>query len=255
MDKQKIEDKIKKLLRLATSANVNEAAAAAGQAQALIEKYNIDLSMAEAEGDDGSEPVRDWKPADNRDIPLFVVKQRMPTWRWSLAWSVAEVNGCKPWSYSDYVTREDGSWGWQRTAYLVGDPRDAAHAAAIYQYIEAQIDALCKRKGAGMGRAWANSFRMGAASEIGRRLEQASRAERKRLKGEAEGEQALVRVEAAIARLDERGAKVTAFMEAMEMSYSSGGGGSVSDGGGYSAGVKAGRSIKLGGGSTKALKS
>lgn len=253
MDKQKIEDKIKKLLRLATSANINEAAAAAGQAQALIEKYNIDLSMAE--GGDGGEPVRDWKPSDNRDIALFVVKKRMPTWRWSLAWSVGEVNGCKPWSHSDYVTREDGSYSWQRTAYLVGDPRDAAHATAIYHYIEAQIDALCKRKGAGLGRAWANSFRMGAVSEIGRRLEQASRAERKRLKGEAKGEQALVRVETAIARLDERGAKVAAFMEAMGMSYSSGGGGSVSDGGGYSAGVKAGRSIKLGGGSTKALKS
>lgn len=255
MDKQKIEDKIKKLLRLATSANVNEAAAAAGQAQALIEKYNIDLSMAEADGGDGGEPVRDWKPADNRDIALFVVKQRMPTWRWSLAWSVGEVNGCKPWSYSDYITRDDGSYTWQRTAYLVGDPRDAAHATAIYHYIETQIDALCKRKGAGMGRAWANSFRMGAVSEIGRRLEQASRAERKRLKGETKGEQALVRVETAIARLDERGAKVAAFMEAMEMSYSSGGCGSVSDCGGYSAGVKAGRSIKLGGGSTKALKS
>jgi len=255
MDKQKIEEKIKKLLRLATSANVNEAAAAAGQAQALVEKYNIDLSMAEAEGGDDSEPVRDWKPADNRDIALFVVKKRMPTWRWSLAWSVAEVNGCKPWSYSDYIAREDGSYEWRRTAYLVGDSQDAAHATAIYQYIEAQIDSLCKRNGAGMGRAWANSFRMGAVSEIGRRLQEASRAERKRLTGEAKGEQALVRVETAIARLNERNGKVEAFMAAMGMSYSSGGGGSVSDGGGYSAGVKAGRSIRLGGGSTKALKS
>lgn len=50
MDRNKALDKIKKCLRLATSANPNEAAAAMRQAQALMRKHGIgqdDVSMAD----------------------------------------------------------------------------------------------------------------------------------------------------------------------------------------------------------------
>ena len=89
-DKQKIIDKIKKLLALATSDSIGEAAAAAAKAQELMEKHAIEEAM-----------LRDQEPNNTStpDITSVVLWRggKVPSWMLQLACGIGEVNRCKVW--------------------------------------------------------------------------------------------------------------------------------------------------------------
>ena len=82
MNKEKILDKIKKCLALSKSANEHEAAQSLKQAQALMEKYEVnavDIALSEV-----SEQKADRKMAF-----------KLANWQWSVATMISDVFGCK----------------------------------------------------------------------------------------------------------------------------------------------------------------
>ena len=82
MNKEKILDKIKKCLALSKSANEHEAAQALKQAQALMEKYEVnavDIALSEV-----SE-----QGADRR------MAVKLAEWQWAVANMISEVFGCQ----------------------------------------------------------------------------------------------------------------------------------------------------------------
>ena len=82
MDKKKVFDKIKKCLALSKSANEYEAAQALRQAQALMEKYEVnavDIALSEV-----SEQKVDRKMAF-----------KLANWQWRVANMIADVFGCQ----------------------------------------------------------------------------------------------------------------------------------------------------------------
>lgn len=82
MNKEKILDKIKKCLALSKSANEHEAAQALKQAQALMEKYEVnvvDIALSEV-SEQGADRRMAFKLAD---------------WQWSVANMIADIFGCQ----------------------------------------------------------------------------------------------------------------------------------------------------------------
>ncbi len=254
---ERIKTKVRRLLSLAKSDNVNEAANAAAAAQALIDQHHIDLAMLDA-------PMQEEEIVnDARRFECFRTKKRCVAWKWSLLWSIAGINDCQPWSQTVYV---DGAMS--RVFYVIGRPTDALQVVSLFTFVVAQIEYLsthCE----GKGRGYRNSFRHGAGTEVEDRLEQAhhdlhakleetAKAERKALTGQADlfaaasKKTALVRAETAVARLAERGKKVEAFMEYSGLKYrTTSTSVSVSDGA-FESGRAAGRTVRTSG-SAKAI--
>ncbi|QEM66723.1 DUF2786 domain-containing protein [Geobacter sp. FeAm09] len=86
MSKQKIIERIKKLLKLANSSNEHEAAAAAAaaKAQELLSQYNLDESLLSEGGEDS-------KAAGMASVKTLI---RLPSWGYTLASAVAAAFDC-----------------------------------------------------------------------------------------------------------------------------------------------------------------
>ncbi len=248
---EKIIDKIRKLLALAKSDNVNEAAAAAARAQAIIDNHKIDLALLQEEEqheEQPEEPVRRCL-----DFPLFAVARRIPAWKWDLAWSLCDANQCRPWSSTEYDEAEEK---YARVCYVIGRTGDAQTVQYLHQYLAHEIDRLAKTH-SGKGRTWLNNFRLGAVSEIERRLKLKKRYDRKALTrsaAESGDSTALVKMESALARIEAQDKMVDKWMEAQDdMKYSSNSSDVYHDPDGFEQGRTAGASVSLGAGKTRAL--
>jgi hypothetical protein len=146
--------RVRKLLALATSPNVHEAASAAAAAQALIARHRLEGLLA-AEQAVEAEPI-----TDGRDAPLEVAR-RVRKWKVVLAAGLAEVNGCTAY------TAEVGD----ATHLLVaGRDEDRAAVAALWSWLVQRLEWLSATHGAGRSRDWHESFRIGAADAIVARL-------------------------------------------------------------------------------------
>lgn len=150
-------DRVRKLLALAGSPNVHEAALAAARAQALIEAHRLEgLLAAQAEAE--AEPI-----VDGRDQPLEVGR-RIRKWKQALAMQLAEMNGC--------LAYTAGPRGDQRLL-LAGRPEDRAAVIEVWSWLVQRIEWLSATEGAGRDRAWHEAFRVGAADTVARRMAQA----------------------------------------------------------------------------------
>lgn len=225
-------DKVRKLLRLAESPNANEAALAAAKAQRLIDEHNLSaqllaLDAAEAVPD---EPICDF---EDKGAPLET-NRRHPRWRTQLAGTIARANGCRV-----YINGENIA--------LVGRPSDAETVRYLFAYLTREVERLCEREGAGCGVTWRNNFRLGVVYAIMEKLKEA----RERFKGEARkqatSDMALMRVNSALARVEERGMDVADWIKTNLKLVSRGGSGGSYDPGAVAAGKQAGKSIRIGG--------
>ena len=185
--------RVRKLLALATSPNVHEAAAAAGAAQALIERHRLQAQL-DADADAAEDAARD-PITDGREAPLEVAK-RPRKWKLVLASSLAAANGCV--AYTTELGRETH-------ILLAGRASDREAAAALWEWLVTRIEWLSATHGAGRDRAWHDAFRIGAAEVIVGRLREGRDAERA-----AVGTAAMERLEPAVAA---RAAAVTRFSE------------------------------------------
>ena len=154
-----IVDKIRKLRALASSANLNEAAAAAAAAERLIQEHNLAEAEIAASGE---------APADERveaeEIGTF--KGKLATWQSNLVVHLMMAYQCS--GYWQRTRRNGVIVGYRFVAY--GRPSDLAtfrYQAAFYAL---EIERLAQESGQGRGRRFLNSFRLGAVRAIGEAL-------------------------------------------------------------------------------------
>ncbi len=141
--------KIKALRALATSSNVHEAAAAAAQAEALLQKHRLDEAALEG----GGEPTE--APQEAAE-PLEWHKGHLAWWRVHLGSTLLRNHGCV-----DYVATR----GSRRCHVIIGRPSDVATVRYLYAWLTTEIGRLRDRH-PGMGRSWRNSFCLGAVDGI-----------------------------------------------------------------------------------------
>lgn len=143
--------RVQKLLALATSSNVHEAAQAAAAAQALIDRHRLEGLLA----GEAAEPV-----TDGADEPLERAR-RPRRWRAVLAAALAEANGCMAWS---------AERGGQTELYVLGRAEDRAAVRALWEWLAPRIEWLSATHAAGRDRAFHEAFRVGAIDAVTRRL-------------------------------------------------------------------------------------
>lgn len=166
-------DRVRKLLALATSPNVHEAAAAAARAQRLIAEHRLDQWLA-AEAD--PDPI-----VDAADEPLEVGR-RARKWKVALACALAELNGCVAYT---------AARGGEERIVLVGRARDRAAVRALWDGLVKRIEWLSATHGPRRDRAWHEAFRIGAVDAVVERLRGVGEEVR------AEHPEGLVRIDAA----------------------------------------------------------
>jgi len=157
--RDKVLDRVRKLLRLSKSDNPHEAENAAARAQELIERHRLEAGdLEESESKFGV-----FSPA------LFVGK-RIADWRVALATGVAEPNGCEVLIW-DQDPDADGNYA---TDLLVaGARRDCEAVHYLYSYLTKEVERVVKRSGIGQDKLWRDSFRSGLITRIHNRLMEA----------------------------------------------------------------------------------
>jgi hypothetical protein len=179
-------DKVRKLLALADSPNIHEAALAAARAQALIDEHRLQGLLAAEQVD----PV-----ADGRDDPLHT-SRRLRRWKVSLAMALAGLNGVVAY------THKQGKF---HHIVLVGTAADRAAVQVLWQALVHRIAWLSATHGEGRDKRWHDAFRIGAVQTISARLQRGQQSSRQALSTTA-----LVTVDGRIAARQER---VQAFVK------------------------------------------
>jgi hypothetical protein len=141
-------DRVRKLLALATSPNVHEAAAAAAAAQALITRHRLEALLAAPE----IAPPFD----DGRDDPLDAAR-RARVWKIVLADALAEANGCVVWT----TLRGD-----DELLLVAGHPDDRAAVRALWDALVRRVEWLSATHGPGKPKKWHDAFRVGVVDAI-----------------------------------------------------------------------------------------
>lgn len=169
----KIRDRIAKLLRLAKSSNVQEAANAAAHAQRLLEQHNIAAASVDETGSR-------FQVKDHGDDPLLGGRRIAP-WRWCLVHTLAELNGC-----ATYVHEFEPD-GYQEVC-LIGTTEDVDHVRAMFGHLTREVERLAvayKPRGKKSVRVAKSSFRLGAVDMIEERMVDVQREVRRRARCQA----------------------------------------------------------------------
>lgn len=221
-------EKIQKLRRLATSSNVNEAAAAAAAADRLIQEHGLEEAQLEADGQTAgemasleAEPVASWTGLT-------------PAWQLSLGSLLAHHYDCA-------CFRERNVYGKSRkveSLRIVGRPSDVATMRYMFAWLTLEIERLAHGSRAAAGASPAetvairNSFRHGAVHGVIYAMRESKRAAR------------ATATSAAIVLVDSRLAASEAALKHAEPGLVSAAKvGGASRGDAYRDGVKAGRDL------------
>ena len=146
--------RVRKLLALATSPNVHEAASAAAMAQTLIARHRLERWL-DAEDAVATDPIE-----DARDAPLEVAR-RLRKWRVLLASALADANGCVAYTLNR---------GRDEAIVIVGRAADRAAIEALWSWLVKRIEWLSATHGAGQSRQWHDAFRVGVVAAVADRL-------------------------------------------------------------------------------------
>lgn len=152
-DQSKIVDKIKRLFKLSSSPNENEAMQAASKAQELLIQHNLSMSDVYKDGFCGE--------VIEHEVEVF---KNIPTWKRALIFGVSESNMCAPIVRSKNV---DGSI--LRRVVFVGRPENAVVAGLLYDYLKNEVERLSKlTKDTSL--TYRTSFKFGCAKRLYQRL-------------------------------------------------------------------------------------
>lgn len=240
MADEKILDRVRKLLELAKSDNIYEAASAAAQAQALMSRHAIEQAMLSTVT--AEEEIE-------QDVLDAGSGATLATWRGALARAICEANGC--------TCLRSGA-----QLLVIGRPSDASKVRYLHRYVEREIERLCKLaldERGNPGRTWANNFKLGAVSAARDALVAVTAAARAAARREADASDtlgsgaALVRVNSALAKLDAHRGNVEAYMRRRYPNIRAVKRTARTDVGAREAGRRAGASIDLGGSSKGSL--
>lgn len=246
MTREKIVDRIAKLLRLSeNNDSVEEAALAATRAQELMLQHQIDAATLSSEMDEAEEELEELV------MDSVFEGTRRSHWKTELWYGVCNGNNCVGYTWGGQRHKRSFSKGVRMAA--VGRQSNVETSVYMFKWLLVEIDKLAKEavgaKGfvdRGDARRYGNSFRVGAATEIRQRLCQMktqvySAAERR---GQST---ALVLVKNdAIAVANQAPALMAAagYRVSKKGRYQ---GGSITSRGGFYAGRKAAQNISLGG--------
>lgn len=162
--------------RAATEA---EAAAAAGRLHALLLRHRLtadDLDFDERSfAEDGE--------------PLFA-SSRIPTWKWYLAFVIADANHVFLWV--EELER-------LRQVRAVGGRPDVDALRYLFELVLCQLERLSRRACSGRPRGYGLSYRMGVVDAVKEKLRAATDTTHRDLRGSGD-RRALVRLEAAVQR-------------------------------------------------------
>ncbi len=240
MTRDRLIDRIAKLLALANNNNsVEEAALAASRAQALMLEHEIDQATVELSDE----------PPELEDVVMDSIKlgKTRVSWKADLWYGIAEGNGCQG------VTGPGGR-GRLAKLYAFGRQSNVETCRYMYQWLVKEVDRLAKQALAerdcpdmGANRRYANSFRAGAAQVIARRLEDARAATFRQAEAQGKGcALVLVKNDMAVVKREAKDLQRKAWGGVATGSYSRG---AVSSGAGYRDGKQAGGGVNLGSGS------
>lgn len=154
MEQERIVEKIRKLLALATSSNQAEAEAAAAKAQALLQAYN--LERAQIEGAAGARPLY------LKQIVELGSNQR---WRRYLLDAIADAHFCKA-VYTPGQPRMS----------MIGEPHNLDVVEFLYLCLARQLESLAaaayrQSRSPLAAVTWKDGFYLGAVSSLRQRLE------------------------------------------------------------------------------------
>lgn len=172
-----------------------EVAAALAAANRLLEREGLERAQLELDGaEETEEPQVFTEPLD--------ASKRVTMWRGDLAMALAQARGC-------FVYKSRGLG-----IMIVGTPSSASTVRYLYSYCVREIDRITSLEASGMGKVYANSFRLGCNDAI----RTAINAEREKVRAEeraavANDCTALVSLDKAIARLDNEQASAQARAE------------------------------------------
>lgn len=192
-------EKIRKLLRLAQSDNPHEAALAAGRAQALMERHQIesvDLNVEAIPEVGRHEDVLDFKGG------------KLYAWRIELADTLARAHRCRIIIQSRFSHWADENKVYTKSMTLVGSRNDAAAVGYLHTYCSTELERLVKIHAQGKGKRYVNSFRRGVVLAIREALEVERRRTRDWANAEGRG--------SALAKLDQMEVKVVAMLEGLK---------------------------------------
>jgi Protein of unknown function (DUF2786) len=227
-------EKIAKLRRLAQSANLNEAAAAAAAADRLMQEHGIAEAQLEAAGEMPKEsPVEE-------STPLAQWVGGTPQWELSLVTQLARHYGCSTYGSTDAKEVGPNQWRDSYSTHVVGRPSDIASVRYMYAWLKLEIERLAKIN-AGNGRAWINSFKHGAVAGVLEAMRAAKASVMAETKASASSPTASTSTSAALVLIDNRAGEAKAARDALHPNLRSGGRiGGASSAGGYGAGKTAG---------------
>jgi len=204
MNLQEAIEKAAKLLRLATSPNVNEAALAAAKAQEIIDKYRLDVNDIDFDANtkrEDSEPVKDFgynDPLDAPDAKQFA-KEMI-----SLANLISYHN-------QTYVSYRKLST-YHIEIRIVGRPADVQTTRYLYGFYKLQVLEMVKRMCVGNSPTYKGQFIMGVIDAIREKLRvQFDLTVKSARDSAADNSLALVRVNKAVSRLEDRRKEVILF--------------------------------------------
>jgi hypothetical protein len=229
---ENVAEKVRKLLRLATSSNVNEAALAAAKAQQLIDEHNLTDALLSIDSEQ-REPDESIEDFGRKGAPLDTGK-KLDRWRWYLASTLLRANGC-----AGYVSGGD--------IHIIGRPMDADAVRYLYAYLKREVEQLVTRNARGCGRTYVNNYRLGVVDTIAKKVNSEREAFRQKIREEASrtGGTALVRVNTALTRIDQKHAEAVSWTERNMNLRSSGRSSSRLDFNARAAGQRDGQSIAV----------
>ncbi len=195
--------KVAKLLRLAKSDNVNEAAVAASMAQAIMERFKLQASDVDVNAPNGARASTNGaRPQDSEPIQNFghvPLDTQNSTWRIRLASTLAHANQCMLYLSGKHLC-------------LVGRASDVDTVRYLYSWLAPEIDRLTVLHGKGNGKTWCNNFRLGVCDAIAEKIHAQTETTRAEVRAEAfatGGESAIVRVNQSIERVKAQTAEVS----------------------------------------------
>ncbi len=149
---ERIGEKVRRLLALATSSNEHEAAAAAAKAQELMFKYK--LTAAQIPGNpDAESPI----------THLNFQDEKGGRWRFRLLAGVGRYNFCSV-----------GKYRYGRKEYaIVGKPEDIEVVVYLFTYLAREVEKFAaEKRGNNLGLKWLTAYKRGLVDVIVYRLKQ-----------------------------------------------------------------------------------
>lgn len=190
-----------KLLRLAEHPNsgVEEAAVAAARAQEILDRYELDRTLLELEGGP-VEPHEDIVDFGDQGVFLDPVGHNYGTiWPVKLANALCAVN-------ATYLYLAGGD---RRSLALVGRPSEVAKVRYLFAYLSREVIRLSRCYSRGhyerrYGSSWSRNFMLGVVDTLATRLRQGHQAAADQVRAEAASTMALVKVDQALIKIEQR---------------------------------------------------